>query len=123
MHRLFSYGTLRDPAVQQGVFGRDVVTVDAALRGFRLGWVTITDPGVIAMSGTDRHRIVRPGDPSDVVDGAYLELTDDELRAADDYEVDDYVRVAAALASGERVWVYVAATDAAHAATTTADRE
>jgi hypothetical protein len=42
-----------------------------------------------------------------VVDGTVLELTDDELRQADDYEVDDYRRVAAPLTSGGTAWVYV----------------
>ncbi|SNY70247.1 hypothetical protein SAMN05421748_13746 [Paractinoplanes atraurantiacus] len=38
-----------------------------------------------------------------------LEVTEAELGQADEYEVDDYQRVAAPLASGESAWVYVAA--------------
>lgn len=108
LHRLFSYGTLRQPDVQLSLFGRVVATVDDALPGYRLEWLRITDPSVIATSGSDRHPILRRGTPSDHVDGAYLELTDDELAAADDYEVDDYRRTAVTLTSGVPAWVYTA---------------
>ena len=69
----------------------------------------ITDPGVVATSGSDRHPILRKSSPDDSVEGAYLELSDAELAAADDYEVDDYVRTAVELASGVDAWVYIAA--------------
>jgi hypothetical protein len=42
------------------------------------------------------------------VEDAYLVLTDAELKAADDYEVDDYVRISVKLASGLDAWVYIA---------------
>ncbi|GEE03161.1 hypothetical protein nbrc107696_36070 [Gordonia spumicola] len=106
-HLLFSYGTLRQPDVQATLFGGPVPTDDDSLVGFRLDWVRIADPAVIAASGSDRHPILRRGEPSDVIAGSRLSLTDDQLAAADDYEVDDYRRVEAALASGRRAWVYV----------------
>jgi hypothetical protein len=34
-------------------------------------------------------------------------LSEDELTAADQYEVDDYARVEAPIASGGTAWVYV----------------
>ncbi|MFT3715577.1 MAG: gamma-glutamylcyclotransferase family protein [Gordonia sp. (in: high G+C Gram-positive bacteria)] len=108
-HRLFSYGTLRQPEVQAALFGRSVPTVDDALPGYRIEWLTITDPEVIATSGSDRHPILREGSPDDAAPGAYLELDDAELKAADDYEVDDYVRTAVTLASGVDAWAYLAA--------------
>ncbi|MFT4226781.1 gamma-glutamylcyclotransferase family protein [Micropruina sp.] len=108
-HRVFSYGTLRQENVQRALFGRPVVTVADALPGYRLDWLTITDPEVIATSGSDRHPILRPGSATDVVPGAYLELDDHELAQADAYEVDDYVRTAVTLASGTPAWVYLAA--------------
>jgi len=110
-HRLFSYGTLRQANVQTELFGGPVPTIDDALPGWRLDWVQITDPAVIATSDSDRHPILRPG-PSvlgDAVTGAFLELDDAQLARADAYEVADYVRVQVTLASGLRAWVYVAA--------------
>ncbi len=110
-HRLFSYGTLRQTGVQQQLFGRTVPTTDDSLPGYRLDWVTITDPEVIAASGSDRHPILRSGRAGDTVDGACLELDGAELASADAYEVDDYVRVLVTLSSGVDAWVYVAAGD------------
>ncbi|AGZ46072.1 gamma-glutamylcyclotransferase family protein [Actinoplanes friuliensis] len=110
---LFSYGTLRQSGVQQALFGRAVPTVADVLPGYRVDVVVITDPEVIAQSGSDRHPILRRGADGDAVDGACLELTPDELAAADAYEVDDYVRVAVTLGSGRNAWVYVAGEDAA----------
>ena len=108
---LFSYGTLRLPEVQRELFGRLVPTVADQLPGHRLEWLTITDPVVLAVSGSDRHPVIRPGEPLDSVVGARLELTDSELERADAYEVDDYARVAVRLASGLRAWAYMAAGD------------
>lgn len=107
-HRLFSYGTLRLPQVQFSLFGRAVPTVHDSLPGYRIDWLDITDSSVIATSGSNRHPILRPGAPTDSVAGAYLELDDAELAAADAYEVDDYLRTAVTLASGVRAWVYIA---------------
>ncbi len=108
-HRLFSYGTLRQSDVQAALFGRAVPTVEDSLPGHRLDWLVITDPEVVATSGSDRHPILRKSSPDDSVEGAYLELNDAELAAADDYEVDDYIRTAVELASGVDAWVYIAA--------------
>jgi len=47
---------------------------------------TLRDPAVIAASGTDRHRILRPGT-----------------------DADDYVRVQVTLSSGRQARVYVSA--------------
>ncbi len=107
-HRLFSYGTLRLPAVQLSTFGRELATTSDTLPGFVVSSVTITDPHVLAVSGVASHpALVWTGDATDVVPGATLEVTDDELAAADEYEVDDYVRVAVTLSSGAEGWAYV----------------
>jgi hypothetical protein len=111
VNRLFSYGTLRQPEVQIALFGRAVPTLDDALPGFRIDSVKVTDPAVIAKSGTDIPPILRRGTGGEVVLGAFLELSDTELRAADDYEVDDYKRVPVVLSSGLDAWVYIAATE------------
>jgi gamma-glutamylcyclotransferase (GGCT)/AIG2-like uncharacterized protein YtfP len=106
-HLVFSYGTLRQADVQSAIYGREVPTTPDALPGFRLDWITITDPEVIAASGSDRHPILVADEGADPIPGAVLELSDDELAATDDYEVDDYHREAVTLASGRQAWVYV----------------
>ncbi|GAA1632130.1 gamma-glutamylcyclotransferase family protein [Catellatospora bangladeshensis] len=110
MPLLFSYGTLRDPAVQQANFGRLLDGREDALPGYRVELVEITDPDVLAVSGQDHHPIVMPsGDRADQVPGTVFEVSDEELAAADLYEVDDYRRVLVELASGAHAWVYVQA--------------
>lgn len=115
MPLLFSYGTLQDPAVQQANFGRQLTGSPDALVGYALTMLEITDPDVIAVSGQTHHPIVTPtGDTNDRVRGTAFEVSDDELTAADGYEVDDYHRVLAPLASGAQAWVYVDATARTH---------
>lgn len=109
--QLFSYGTLRQDDVQQSLFGRTVPSVADAIPGYRLEWVPITDPRVIATSGSDRHPVLRRGTAADRVEGALLAIDVAELAAADDYEVDHYVRIRVTLASGVDAWVYVAGND------------
>jgi hypothetical protein len=104
---LFSYGTLQQREVQLASFGRELDGRPDRLPGFELTTVAITDPGVVAVSGSAEHPIARAtGDPADEVPGTVFELTPQELEAADAYEVDDYARVLAPLASGAQAWVY-----------------
>jgi gamma-glutamylcyclotransferase (GGCT)/AIG2-like uncharacterized protein YtfP len=105
---LFSYGTLRQPEVQRTTFGHELDGRPDAIVGFDLDYVTITDPHVIATSGSDQHPILRPTDrPDAAVKGTVFAVSEADLAAADEYEVDDYVRVAVALRSGRTAWVYV----------------
>ena len=107
---LFTYGTLRDPAIQQRLFGRLLPGTPDAIPGFRLTTVTITDATAIAASGTAVHRIVEAtGDPADQVAGTVLRLTPAELEVADAYETADYKRVTVTLASGAAAFLYARA--------------
>jgi len=111
MPLLFSYGTLRDPAVQRANFGRELAGRPDALVGYALTMLEITDPQVVALSGETHHPMVAAtGDDNDRVPGTVFEVTDAELIAADGYEVDDYHRILVALASGTSAWVFVDAT-------------
>jgi gamma-glutamylcyclotransferase (GGCT)/AIG2-like uncharacterized protein YtfP len=107
---LFSYGTLQLDSVQQAQFGRLLDGADDAMPGYAQSLVEITDPEVIRKSGKAFHPIVVPtGNASDSVAGKVFAITDAELAAADDYEVDDYKRELVTLASGKAAWVYVKA--------------
>jgi hypothetical protein len=56
---------------------------------------------VIATSGSNRHPILRRSDRADAhVDWMVFEISETELAAADEYEVDDYRRIAVPLRSG-----------------------
>jgi homoserine dehydrogenase len=107
-HLLFSYGTLGRPAVQASLFGGPVPATPDAVTGHVVGEVRITDPAVVALSGSDVHPALLPsGDPADRVAGVALELDDDQLAAADAYESAAYSRVPVRLASGRSAWAYV----------------
>jgi hypothetical protein len=106
--RLFSYGTLRQPEVQQANYGRLLEGEPDTLVGYRLAPLVVTDPEVVRISGKAVHFIARcSGDPRDRIDGVVFALTEMELAATDRYEVDVYARIDAELASGRRAFVYV----------------
>lgn len=112
-HRVFSYGTLQQPLVQESLFGEHVATEEDSLSGWRLDWVAITDPEVVRTSGSDLHPILRRGSAGDVVEGSVLALGHEwQLLAVDRYEVADYQRIEVTLTSGMSAWVYVAADQA-----------
>lgn len=105
---LFSYGTLQLPQVQQAQFGRLLEGQKDSLSGYKIGRVKIQDGDVVMVSGAEFHpAIYATGNANDVVEGSVFWLTADELAAADEYEVDDYVRVAVTLSSGIQAWAYV----------------
>lgn len=96
--------------MQLDTFGRLVDGDADELVGYVLDDAPIDDPRVVALSGSALHTIARAtGDDADRVAGAALWISDDELAAADDYEVAIYRRVQAPLASGRAAWTYVTA--------------
>ena len=97
VHLLFSYGTLQQPEVQEATFGRRLDGRPDAIVGFELDILTITDPHVIATSGSDRHPVLRPAPDGGEVAGTVFTIDEADLAAADEYEVDDYRRIFAEL--------------------------
>jgi len=105
---IFSFGTLQLDQVQQSLFGRSVPTTPDTLRGFAIGETRITDPEAIAASGTDLHpALIETGGADDVVPGAILAVTDEELAVADHYERVSFRRIPVVLASGTEAWAYL----------------
>lgn len=105
-HLLFSFGTLREERVQKALFGQTVPSCPAALAGHTTRPLPITDETVIATSGRDVHLSLERRYGAEV-EGAVLHLTDEDLAAADAYEVDDYVRRRVLLSSGQTAWAYL----------------
>jgi gamma-glutamylcyclotransferase (GGCT)/AIG2-like uncharacterized protein YtfP len=106
---LFSYGTLRDGAVQLANFGRLLSGRADSLPGYSLLPIAIKDPAVVALSGKSQHMIAKRSTTADEVTGVVFEITAAELAAADRYEVSEYTRVLVTLKSGAKAWVYVGA--------------
>ena len=109
LYWLFSYGTLQQADVQIELFGRRLPGEADALTGFVVGTLTITDADVVALSGEEVHLVLRPGGPSDRIEGLALQVTEADLVPADAYETDDYRRITVTLESGREAFVYVAA--------------
>ncbi|ESP93123.1 MULTISPECIES: gamma-glutamylcyclotransferase family protein [Pseudoalteromonas] len=108
MEKLFSYGTLQLEQVQIETFGRILTGQKDKLIGYVLSEVKINDAEVIKTSGKDIHPILKyTGNDSDIVDGTVFDITPSELAQADEYEVDEYVRVAGQFQSGQQAWAYV----------------
>ncbi|MFI6682451.1 GDSL-type esterase/lipase family protein [Streptomyces sp. NPDC050485] len=105
-HALFSFGTLRDGRVQTALFGRTVPSTPASLAGHTTRPQPITDQAVIDASGLDVHLTLERKIGAEV-EGSVLHLTDEELAAADAYEVDDYARRRVLLSCGEQAWAYL----------------
>lgn len=107
---LFSYGTLQLANVQLVSFGRLLHGSKDAMPGYTRMMIEITDPDVIAHSGTHLHPIVVHSDKqSDEVEGMVFKISAAELAAADAYEVSDYKRAKVRLKSGIEAWVYIQA--------------
>ena len=107
---LFSYGTLREEAVQLAIFGHRIAGAPDAIIGYRLRAQIITDAKAIAISGRAEHTTLeRTGDDADAVEGTVFQLTPEELAQADAYEDKSYHRIEVRLRSGIDAWVYVKA--------------
>ena len=106
MPLLFSYGTLRHPAIQAAVFGRTLSGTPDRLLGFARANFEVSDPEFVAAYGSHHVIVQRTGRDDDQVPGVVLELTDAELAMADAYEPAGYERVEARFASGRQGWVY-----------------
>ncbi len=107
MEKLFSYGTLQLPQVQESLFGRLLGGTREELPGYKVEKLKIKDQSVIEKSGTDLHPIlVHTGKSADVVAGMVFEVSEEELQKTDEYEVKDYKRTFADMRSGTRAWIY-----------------
>jgi gamma-glutamylcyclotransferase (GGCT)/AIG2-like uncharacterized protein YtfP len=106
---LFSYGTLQNTEVQKELFGRVLQGARDNLRGYRISTIEIKDESIHSKGGQKTYLIAIPSDnKSDMIHGAALEITEEELLIADNYETEAYKRVQVVLESGKQAWVYVA---------------
>lgn len=106
--KLFSYGTLRYESVQLTTFGRKLKGDADVLLGFNLSMVQIKDKNVVKTSGEAAHPIITfTGNQTDQVAGFVFDISSEELKQADAYEVKDYKRISVELQSGINAWVYI----------------
>lgn len=96
MERLFAYGTLRDPHVQETLLARSLSGRPDVLDDFELLSIRL---------GNRTYPIIRP-QVGACVSGQALDVRSEELATLDDYETDAYCRVRVTLRSGNEAWVY-----------------
>jgi len=110
MPYLLSYGTLQQDGVQLSTFGKRLTGSPDNLAGYIIAEVQIKDSEIVATSGNEYHPIARKtGAFNHRIPGTVFEVTDEELRQSDRYEVEAYKRVETVLTSGKSAWVYVEA--------------
>jgi hypothetical protein len=108
MPHLFSYGTLQKEQVQLETFGRILQGDQDILTRYRLEMLEITDPEVLRKSSQKFHPILKfSGNPEDEVTGILFAVTEEKLLQADEYEVDDYMRIKTVFKSGKSGFIYV----------------
>jgi len=96
---VFSYGTLRHKDVQVAVFGRELTGRADSLPGYARA---ITETG-----GVLYYNVEPSSSLEDAVTGTLLEITEEELAAADRYEkAREYRRISVTLRSGVQAWTY-----------------
>jgi hypothetical protein len=106
MPLLFSYGTLRDPAVQEKLFGRQLRGSADELPGYARVSVVVADAGFALANGARQAMVRYTGNDQDRTPGVVFDVADSELATADAYEPVEYERVMTRLASGRTAWVY-----------------
>ncbi len=109
MERLFSYGTLQMEKVQKEVFGRLLCGKKDVLLGYVITKIKITNKDVIEKSGTNIHPILLfTSKKTDEIKGTVFDLSLEELKLADAYEVEEYKRAKGEFKSGNTSWIYAA---------------
>lgn len=96
-HPLFAYGTLNDPAKQAELFGARLVGTADVLEGYAT---------VDLAQGSENYLAAAPQEGA-AIKGFVLELSEDDLKKADDWEGEAYARKKLKLRSGAEAWVYL----------------
>jgi gamma-glutamyl AIG2-like cyclotransferase len=106
---LFSYGTLQNEDTQLKLFGRRLSGTADVLEGYQIATIEILDVNFIARGESKFQKsLVCTNRQSDCVMGTALQLSEQELLLADQYEPANYKRTMLRLKSGIHVWVYIA---------------
>lgn len=95
--KLFIYGTLQLPEVQQKIIGRKVDTAPDSLHGYHRGTVSI------------HGRVYPIAEPAagEKIKGSIIKVSEVELHKIDEYETKTYKRIGVNLESGTKAWVYI----------------
>lgn len=105
MQKLFTYGTLQNPDVQEELFGRVLKGKPETLKGYQLKEIQIEEEfGLVTYP-----IITETQNPNDTINGIVYEVSATDLRQADLYEGVYYKRVEVHLQSNQNAWAYTLA--------------
>ena len=106
---LFSYGTLQKEKVQLDLFGRILPSQPDVLNGYKILTIEIDDNAFLS-KGEEKYQktVAASNNNADSIAGVVLEVTAEELAAADRYEPRNYRRLKVVLESGTEAWLYIA---------------
>lgn len=108
INKIFSYGTLQYPHVQQALLNREISGHEDALPKYTLTKINNSNHEAVKLSGDSVHFLaVYTGNDADKVSGKVYEIEESDLDHLDAYEVPDYQRVPVRLESDELAWLYV----------------
>ena len=96
-NKLFVYGTLTNPEIQQRVFGRVAQVVPDVLKGYSKSGIEVDG---------EKYPLIIPNE-GEKIEGSVIDVTNSELRSIDEYETDAYERIKVVLESGMPAWCYV----------------
>ena len=102
MEKLFAYGTLKDPEIQQDIFGRTLKGKPDVLFGYMVNKINIEEEfGIVS------YPIITKTDlAEDKIEGLIYEVSEHDLQQADTYEGKLYKRIEVLLDSKEVAWTY-----------------
>ena len=104
MQKLFTYGTLQHPEVQEDLFGKTLKGTPETLLGYRVREIQIEEEfGMVHYPIiTETHK------PEDTINGMVYTVSTKELHQSDLYEGLHYKRVEVHLQSNQKAWAYSA---------------
>jgi hypothetical protein len=106
MGKLFAYGTLKDPEIQQNIFGRTLKGKSDTLVGYVVNEIKIEEEfGMVSYPIITKTDLIE-----DKIEGLIYEVSEMDLQQADIYEGKLYKRIEVLLESNELAWTYTATT-------------
>ncbi len=97
LEKLFVYGTLKKPEIQEKVIGRKIKGLSATLADWR--------KSEIVVNGHTYHILIP--DAKSSISGKIIEITESELKLIDAYETESYLRIKIDIEGLKEVWIYV----------------
>ncbi len=95
---VFAYGTLLDEKTRESVLGYKTSIYHTQLRGFR--------KTSLILNNIMYPIIIKDSIKNEIIEGAYFEINEKDLKLLDEYESDRYAKIKVKLENGLEAWTY-----------------